>query len=143
MKTERKQKIEQLIETTFKNVAELNELLKKSDYDWANKNVDSEEDDELAESILNVGDNLVDWGKMFRSWPKLYFPYNRRMMKNKYTVDVAVTIFLQKEVTAGDEGEANQMAEDGISLSDVTKAYNNGECEIEIIGSEVEEEDSE
>jgi len=67
MKTERKQKIEQLIETTFKNVAELNELLKKSDYVWANKNVDSEEDDELAESILNVGDNLVDWGKMFRS----------------------------------------------------------------------------
>ena len=67
MKTERKQKIEQLIETTFKNVAELNELLKKSDYDWANKNVDSDDDDELAESILNVGDNLVDWGKMFRS----------------------------------------------------------------------------
>ena len=67
MKIERKQKIEQLIETTFKNVAELNEMLKKSDYDWANKNVDSEEDDELAESILNVGDNLVDWGKMFRS----------------------------------------------------------------------------
>jgi hypothetical protein len=65
MKTERKQKIEQLIETTFKNVAELNELLKKSDYDWANKNVDSEEDDELAESILNVRDNLIDWGKMF------------------------------------------------------------------------------
>jgi len=65
------------------------------------------------------------------------------MKQNKYTVDVAVTIFLQKEVTAGDEGEANQMAEDGISLSDVTKAYNNGECEIEIIGSEVEEEDSE
>jgi len=65
MKTERKQKIEQLIETTFKNVAELNEILKKSDYDWANKNVDSEEDDELAESILNVRDNLIDWGKMF------------------------------------------------------------------------------
>jgi hypothetical protein len=56
---------------------------------------------------------------------------------------VAVTIFLQKEVTAGDEGEANQMAEDGISLNDVTKAYNNGECEIEIVGSEVEEEDGE
>jgi hypothetical protein len=65
MKIERKQKIEQLIETTFKNVAELNEMLKKSDYDWANKNVDSEEDDELAESILNVRDNLIDWGKMF------------------------------------------------------------------------------
>ena len=64
MKTERKQKIEQLIEATFKNVAELNELLKKSDYVWANKNVD---DCELAESILSVGDNLVDYGKMFRS----------------------------------------------------------------------------
>jgi len=61
------------------------------------------------------------------------------MKQNKYTVDVAVTIFLQKEVTAGDEDEANQMAEDGISLSDVTKAYNNGECETEVIGSEVEE----
>ncbi len=72
MKTERKQKIEQLIETTFKNVAELNELLKKSDYDWANKMVNSDGDvydnnGELAESILNVGDNLVDYGKMFRS----------------------------------------------------------------------------
>ena len=67
MKTERKQKIEQLIEMTFKNVAELNELLKKSDYDWANKNVDNDDDYELAESILNVGDNLVDYGKMFRS----------------------------------------------------------------------------
>ncbi len=31
MKTERKQKIEQLIENTFKNVAELYEMLKKSD----------------------------------------------------------------------------------------------------------------
>ena len=61
-------------------------------------------------------------------------------MKNKYTVDVAVTVFLQKEVTAGDEGEPHQMAEDGISLSDVTKAYNNGECEVEVIGSEVEED---
>jgi len=70
MKTERKQKIEQLIETTFKNVAELNEMLKKSDYDWADKMVNSDGDvydnnGELAESILNVGDNLIDWGKMF------------------------------------------------------------------------------
>lgn len=62
------------------------------------------------------------------------------MKQNKYTIDVAVTIFLQKEVTATDEGEANQMAEDGISLNDVTKAYNNGECEIEVTGTEVEED---
>ena len=67
MKKDRQQKIEQLIENTFKNVAELNEMLKKSDYDWANKNVDNDDDYELAESILNVGDNLVDYGKMFRS----------------------------------------------------------------------------
>ena len=73
MKTERKQKIEQLIENTFKNVAELNEMLKKSDYDWANKMVNSDDETvdanifELAESILSVGDNLVDYGKMFRS----------------------------------------------------------------------------
>ena len=66
MKTERKQKIEQLIENTFKNVAELNELLKKSDYDWANKNVDNDDDYELAESILNIRDNMCDWGKMFK-----------------------------------------------------------------------------
>ena len=66
MKTERKQKIEQLIETTFKNVAELNELLKKSDYDWANKNIDNDDDYELAESILNIRDNMCDWGKMFK-----------------------------------------------------------------------------
>ena len=72
MKKDRQQKIEQLIENTFKNVAELNEMLKKSDYDWANKMVNSDGDvydnnSELAESILNVGDNLVDYGKMFRS----------------------------------------------------------------------------
>lgn len=60
------------------------------------------------------------------------------MKQNKYTVDVAVTLFLQREVTAGDEGEAHQMAEDGICINDVTKAYDNGEYEIEVIGLEVE-----
>ena len=61
------------------------------------------------------------------------------MKQNKYTVDIAVTVFLQREVTAGDEGEAHQMAEDGISLNDVTKAYDNGEYEVEVIGLEVVE----
>ena len=140
MKKEKQKQIEQLIEQTFNNIQKLQDLLTEKDLKWADKNCD---EDDVALSISGFSENLIDWGKMFRSWPKLNFPYNRRMMKNKYTVDVAVTIFLQKEVTAGDEGEANQMAEDGISLNDVTKAYNNGECEIEIIGSEVEEEDSE
>ena len=73
MKKDRQQKIEQLIENTFKNVAELNEMLKKSDYVWANKIMNSDDETvdanifELAESILSVGDNLVDYGKMFRS----------------------------------------------------------------------------
>ena len=68
MKQERKKQISELIEATFDNVTKLNELLKKSDYEWANKNWESENDDdyELAESILNVGENLKDWGKQFR-----------------------------------------------------------------------------
>lgn len=68
MKRERKKQISELIEATFDNVTKLNELLKKSDYEWANKNWESENDDdyELAESILNVGENLKDWGKQFK-----------------------------------------------------------------------------
>ena len=68
MKRERKKQISELIEETFNNVTKLNDLLKKSDYEWANKNWESDNDDdyELAESILNVGENLKDWGKQFR-----------------------------------------------------------------------------
>ena len=68
MKLERKKQISELIEETFNNVTKLNDLLKKSDYEWANKNWESDNDDdyELAESILNVGENLKDWGKQFR-----------------------------------------------------------------------------
>ena len=68
MKLERKKQISELIEATFDNVTKLNDLLKKSDYVWARKNSESENDDdyELAESILNVGENLKDWGQQFR-----------------------------------------------------------------------------
>ena len=68
MKQERKKEISELIEETFNNVTKLNDLLKKSDYEWAKKNWESDNDDdyELAESILNVGENLKDWGKQFR-----------------------------------------------------------------------------
>ena len=67
MKLERKKQISELIEETFNNVEKLNDLLKKSDYVWARKNWESDNDDdyELAESILGVGENLKDWGKMF------------------------------------------------------------------------------
>ena len=69
MKRERKKEISELIEETFNNVTKLNDLLKKSDYEWAKKNWESDNDDdyELAESILNVGENLKDWGKQFRN----------------------------------------------------------------------------
>ena len=68
MKRERKKQISELIEETFNNVTKLNDLLKKSDYEWAKKNWESDNDDdyELAESILNVGENLKDWGKQFK-----------------------------------------------------------------------------
>jgi hypothetical protein len=68
MRRERKKQISELIESTFDNVQKLNDLLKKSDYEWANKNWESDNDDdyELAESILNVGENLKDWGKQFK-----------------------------------------------------------------------------
>ena len=68
MKLERKKQISELIEETFNNVTKLNDLLKKSDYEWAKKNWESDNDDdyELAESILNVGENLKDWGKQFK-----------------------------------------------------------------------------
>jgi hypothetical protein len=70
MKKDRQQQIEQQIEKVFNNVTELYALLKTKDYEWANKIVNSDDetyDDncELAESILNVGDNLKDWGKEF------------------------------------------------------------------------------
>ena len=61
-------------------------------------------------------------------------------MMKKYTVNVAVTLFLEREVLAGDEEEAHQMAEDGITTRDVTKAFDSGDSEIEIIDSEVEED---
>ena len=68
MKLERKKQINDLIEETFNNVEKLNDLLKKSDYVWARKNWESDNDDdyELAENILNVGENLKDWGKQFK-----------------------------------------------------------------------------
>ena len=46
MKLERKKQISELIEETFNNVDKLHDLLKKSDYDWANKNWESENDDD-------------------------------------------------------------------------------------------------
>ena len=68
MNKERKKQISELIQTTFSSVEKLNKILKRSDYNWADKNSNSNNDSdyELAESILNIGDNLGDWGKMFR-----------------------------------------------------------------------------
>ena len=60
----------------------------------------------------------------------------------KYTVDVAVTLFLEREVLADSEEEAHQLAEDGIDSKVVHKAFEDGDYEIEVVGSE-QEQDSE
>lgn len=65
MKIERQKQIDQLIEQTFNNIQKLQDTLTEADYKWADKNCD---DNDIALSISGLGDNLVDWGKMFRSW---------------------------------------------------------------------------
>jgi Na+/phosphate symporter len=64
MKKEKQKQIEQLIEQTFNNIQKLQDLLTKKDLEWADKNCD---EDDVALSISGFGENLIDWGKMFRS----------------------------------------------------------------------------
>jgi len=64
MKNEKQKQIEQLIEQTFNNIQKLQDLLTKKDLEWADKNCD-EDDNALA--ISGFGENLIDWGKMFRN----------------------------------------------------------------------------
>ncbi len=65
MKKEKQKQIEQLIEQTYNNIQKLQDLLTKKDLKWADKNC--ENDNDLAISISGFGENLIDWGKMFRS----------------------------------------------------------------------------
>lgn len=64
MKKEKQKQIEQLIEQTFSNISKLQDLLTKKDLEWADKNCD---EDDNALSISGFGENLIDYGKMFRS----------------------------------------------------------------------------
>jgi hypothetical protein len=64
MKKEKQKQIEQLIEQTFNNIEKLQDLLTEKDLKWADKNCD---EDDVALSISGFSENLIDWGKMFRS----------------------------------------------------------------------------
>lgn len=65
MTQERKKKLEELLENVFDAITDFEETVKKSDMKWAKQNIDNEEDEELAYSILNFGENLSDTGKNF------------------------------------------------------------------------------
>ena len=61
--------------------------------------------------------------------------------KRTFEVDVAVTLFLTKEIEAEDEDEAQRIAEDSVKTGEVMDAFQSGDCEIESQGcTEVEVE---
>jgi len=64
MKIEKQKQIEQLIEQTFSNISKLQDLLTQKDLEWADKNCDENDN---ALSISGFSENLIDYGKMFRS----------------------------------------------------------------------------
>lgn len=51
------------IDETFTAIINLQNTLSKEDYEWADKNW---EEDETASEIVNLDQNLIDWGKEFR-----------------------------------------------------------------------------
>ena len=57
------------------------------------------------------------------------------MMKTKdkktFEVDIAVTLFITKEVEAEDEDSAQSIAENSIKTGTVMDAWQSGDCEIE------------
>jgi len=54
---------------------------------------------------------------------------------------VLVALFIRKTVTAKNEEEANKKAEDSIDFDTVQKAYDDGDVEIEVTGTEEAEND--
>ena len=61
--------------------------------------------------------------------------------KKKFDVDVLVALFIRKTVTAKNEEEANKKAEDSINFDTVQEAYDNGDVEISVNGTEEVEDD--
>jgi len=51
--------------------------------------------------------------------------------KKTFEVDIAVTLFLTKEIEAEDEDEAQRIAEDSVKTGEVMDAFQSGDCEIE------------
>ena len=71
MKQERKALLKAKIAATFAAIMELNALIVSDDYEWANNLGEgeevTEEDEELASSLNNIGWNISDWGKEFNN----------------------------------------------------------------------------
>jgi len=51
--------------------------------------------------------------------------------KKTFEVDIAVTLFITKEVEAEDADEAQSIAEHSIKTGTVMDAWQSGDCEIE------------
>ena len=66
---------------------------------------------------------------------------SKTITKKKFDVDVLVALFIRKTVTAEDEEEANKKAEDSINFDDVQEAYDDGDVEISVNGTEEVEDD--
>jgi len=65
----------------------------------------------------------------------------KTITKKKFDVDVLVALFIRKTVTAKNEEEANKKAEDSIDFDAVQQAYDDGDVEIEVTGTEEAEND--
>jgi len=63
--------------------------------------------------------------------------------KRTYEVDVAVTLFLTKEIEAEDADEAQRIAEESVDTGEVMHAFQSGDSEIESQGCTELEEESE
>ena len=66
---------------------------------------------------------------------------SKTLTKKKFDVDVLVALFIRKTVTAKNEEEANKKAEDSINFDDVQEAYDDGDVEISVNGTEEVEDD--
>jgi len=67
---------------------------------------------------------------------------SKKQTKKTFEVDVLVSCFITKEVTATNEEEAHKLAEDSIDLKTITQSWKNGDFEIECHGlNEDDDED--
>jgi len=64
MNKERQKYLQNQIDETFSAIVKLNETITAKDFEWAEKNWDK--DIQLAGQIVNLAEDIIDWGKQFR-----------------------------------------------------------------------------